>query len=198
MDAFGHFCAIEEAGKYEYDRHKRYLVDVRSGASGPFRVRKRIVKCDLAYLRLWRDGRPPGIGQFTYLQHEDRGTVMSDTVPEVRDVLAHAPKLRGDILVTGLGLGLVIHILRLREFRQQVASITVIEKEADVIRLVAGRYNGRKVRVIHCDAMQWTPDEHYDIAWHDIWDVNPMGPEQRSIKARYKAYATEQICWRGR
>jgi hypothetical protein len=198
MDAFGHFNAIEKSGEHLYATHQRYLVDLRQGTSGPWRVRHRNVKCDLTYARLWRDGRPPGIGRFTYLQHEDRGTVMSDTVPEVMDVLQFAPRLRGNILMTGLGIGMVIHILKLREFRQQWTSITVIEKEADVIRLVAGRYTGRKVRIIHADAMEWRPTGHYDIAWHDIWDVNPTGPEQRAIKARYRGHATEQICWRGR
>lgn len=198
MDALNYFHAIEQAGKYEYDRHKRYLVDLRSGTSGPFRVRRRNTKCDLQYSRLWRDGRPPGIGQFTYLQHEDRGTIMSDTVPEIMDVLSAVPKLRGNILMTGLGLGMVIHILKLREFREQWTSITVIEKEADVIKLVAGRYTGRKVRIIHADAMEWRPTGRYDIAWHDIWDIGPTGPEQRAIKARYRNCATEQICWRGR
>jgi hypothetical protein len=198
MDALGHFFAIEEAGKYLYQTHRRYLVDVRPGRSGPWRVRHRVTRCDLTYARLWRSGRPPGIGRFTYLQHEDRGTVMSDTVPEVLDVLANVPKLRGNILMTGLGLGMVIHILKLREYRAQWASITVVEKEGHVIDLVAGRYTGRKVRIIHADAMEWSPDKHYDIAWHDIWDVSPTGPEQRAIKARYRSYATEQICWKGR
>jgi hypothetical protein len=198
MNGFEYFHALEQAGKYEYERHKRYLVDLRSGTSGAFRVRKRNVKCDLHYTRLWRDGRPPGIGQFTYLQHQDRGTIMSDTVPEVLDVLAFVTRLRGNILITGLGLGMAVHILRLPEFRKQVASITVIEKEADVIRLVADRYKSRKVRVIHADAMEWTPDRRYDVAWHDIWDVNPTGPEQRAIKARYRSYVSEQFCWKGK
>jgi hypothetical protein len=106
-------------------------------------------------------------GKFARL--EVRGSlVMSDTQFE-RDsnqlLLYHAT---GDVLVFGLGLGLVLPpILE----KSTVRSVTVIEKEPDVIHLVAPHHQDIRLRIECGDAWDWTParGKKYDTIYFDIW-----------------------------
>lgn len=148
-----------------------------------------------------RDLRP---GTYTRLLRGNIA-VMSDTPAERRD---HAPVVRdaeGDVLVTGLGLGMVTDAL-LR--RPAVRSVTVIEAEEAVIRLVsqtlldrwgwAGVQPGGRLRIIHADAYTWKPNDKWDCAWHDIWDdicgdnIPLMGRLRRHYARRVRLW---QRCW---
>ncbi len=108
----------------------------------------------------------------------------------------------GEVLVTGLGLGLVIESI-LGPARSTVHRITVIEQSRDVIGLVApylhARYPGR-VDVIEADAFAWCPPPglHFTVGWHDIWP-DPYAarcqPEMRALEARYAAICHWQGSW---
>lgn len=114
----------------------------------------------------------------------DNTLYMSDTDMEKRSNLGFVHEARGDVLVGGLGIGLIIlPILK----KEEVSSVTVIEKHAGVIRLVephlcrAAGNNAKKLRVKHADALTWDPVDGYpvlhsqgkpytwDVIYWDIW-----------------------------
>jgi spermidine synthase len=104
--------------------------------------------------------------------------VMSDTDMEResnREVVWYG---HGDVLVGGLGLGMVVCGLLQRP---RVTSITVVEKEPDVIALVApalhawasrGDSGGDRLTVICGDIFTWRPPKgtRYDTLYFDVWD----------------------------
>lgn len=81
----------------------------------------------------------------------------------------------GRVVTFGLGLGYYAYMAALKD---EVESVTVIEKSADVIRLFE-RYifpyfpKKDKVRIINADAFEYAervmPSEGYDYAFVDIW-----------------------------
>lgn len=200
MDARSYLAALEAEGHLSYAKFKKYRVDLPSGSRGPWTVRKFTTMFDMQYARYARDGRPPGLGEFTQLLHDKRGCVMSDTCPEVEDLLNAVEGLHGDVLITGLGLGMAIRALtKIAPYKKRVNSITVIEKEADVISLVAPSYVGKKVKVVHADALLWKPPRgtKFDSAWHDIWDDGDRLEEHAEIKRKYRNFVSPggQFCW---
>jgi len=105
-------------------------------------------------------------GTYTVLIADDQFQ-MSDTPAEKRDHEAVVRAATGDCLVMGLGLGMVAQAMA---FKPEVRSITVIERNRDVIDLVAPHLS-EKVTVLHDDALEWTPPrgQKWDVIWHDIW-----------------------------
>lgn len=94
---------------------------------------------------------------------------MSDTDMEWKTNWRFLMSARGDVLVAGLGIGLVlVPLLK----KPEVKSVTVIERNLDVIALVAPHFKSKKLRVIEGDAK--LPDEvlngdKFDTVWLDIW-----------------------------
>ncbi len=114
-------------------------------------------------------------GKYVRLLH---GTecVMSDTQMEQRTNHHVLYKARGDVLIAGLGLGMVLlPILR----KPEVCSVLVIEKHAEVIALVEAQlrralksHEARKFHVVHADIFDWVPPAgcQWDCIYFDIWN----------------------------
>lgn len=136
----------------------------------------------------------------TYTQLKRGSTlVMSDTPSEIRDHRDFVLMARGHVLVTGLGLGVVTNALALKD---RVEHVTVIEKSADVIKLVGPFFkDNSKVTIIHADAFTWQPPRgaRFDCAWHDIWDdiCESNRKEMTRLRRRYCRRVTprRQQCW---
>lgn len=92
---------------------------------------------------------------------------MSDTPFEHGENIAALRAATGDVLVVGLGIGMVsLAMCRKKEVR----SVTVLEIEPDVVRLVAPHVKHRKLRVILADGtMPPLRGRHYDFIYLDIW-----------------------------
>ena len=92
-------------------------------------------------------------------------------------------KAHGRVVTFGLGLGYYAYMAALKD---EVESVTVIEKSSDVIRLF-DRYifpyfpKKDKVRIINADAFEYAsyemPKEKYDYAFVDIWRDGSDGAE---------------------
>ncbi len=119
-----------------------------------------------------------------------------------RKAIEQARKRGGDVLITGLGLGLVVTSI-LEPPTGRVGRVVVIERSADVIRLVARsleqRYHGL-IEIINADAFEWLPQpaQRFSVAWHDIWP-NPheqgvMAQAER-LERRYAPYCAWQGNW---
>jgi len=138
-------------------------------------------------------------GTYTELR---RGStlVMSDTPSEIRDHMDFVRCARGNVLVTGLGLGIVTNALALKDC---VDHVTVIEKSADVIKLVGPFFKDNpKVTLINADAYTWRPAKgtpKFDAAWHDIWDTICESNRKLMTKLRRRycrwVEAGMQQCW---
>ncbi len=113
---------------------------------------------------------------------------MSDTPMEHGDNIAALRDARGDVLVVGLGIGMVsLAMCRKREVR----SVTVLEIEPQVIQLVAPHVKHRKLRVIVADGKR-PPirGRHYDFIYLDIWPTicSDNWKEMKPMLAMYRKH----------
>jgi hypothetical protein len=134
-------------------------------------------------------------GRYTQLLRGN-GLVMSDTPAERWDHVSFVRAATGDVLISGLGLGMCLGaVLR----KPDVKSVTVIEIDTDVIALVAPAYRDPRVTIIHADARYWLPPKgkRFGAVWHDIWpDIcGDNLPEMHSLNRRYGRRADWKGCW---
>jgi hypothetical protein len=116
--------------------------------------------------------------------------------------IAQALRRGGDVLVTGLGLGLVVDAM-LRSAESPVQHVTILEFSPDVVRLLEPHLRSRyheRVEVIEADAFTWVPPagRRFTVGWHDIWP-DPAMPgiegEMRGLADRYGPCCDWQGFW---
>lgn len=119
-----------------------------------------------------------------------------------RTGIIEANRRGGEILITGLGLGLVAEAM-LRPVESRVERITIVEHSPDVIGLVEpylGSYYSKRIEVVQGDAFTWEPPDgrRFTVGWHDIWP-DPYGPEVAQqithLKQRYQGCCDWQGSW---
>lgn len=125
-------------------------------------------------------------------------TMMSNTPAEIADFLTWAEAVEGDVLINGLGLGVLVTYLLTRP---KVRSITVIENSPYVIKLVAPYLQNDRLRIIQADAFKWHPEpgdrNYWDFVWHDIWLAisSENLPQMRRLMKKYDGRCRAQECW---
>lgn len=126
--------------------------------------------------------------------------LMSDTVDEILDHLSVIREAHGQVLINGLGLGVVLQAM-LR--KPEVEHVTVIEYSPDIIALVEPHYRkmfGDKFTIIQADAFTWEPPKgkRYDVVWHDIWgDYNTeLLPQMTKLHRKYGKRCGWQGSWK--
>lgn len=126
------------------------------------------------------------------------GVMMSNTQLEYRTNAPIIEKAHGHVMIAGLGLGM---ILRPIAEKPEVKSITVLEKEPDVERMVADHYAdlvaSGKLRIRLANVFHWRPDRQFDFVYHDIWpDVGPKNLKAFEVlRKKYAPFAKEQHFW---
>ena len=117
--------------------------------------------------------------------------VMTDTAMERESNCAVVREARGDVLIAGLGLGMiVVPIAR----KPEVRSVTVIERSADAIALVMpplGKYlddTASKLIVVLADAFTWRPAKGaaWDTIYFDIWSNISTGNLREIVRLKRK------------
>jgi len=95
--------------------------------------------------------------------------LMSDTPMEQEGLQIPSIIARGDILVIGLGLGLLLTLIRMRN--TTVRSTTFVEKNREVATLVYSKIRSRKTRLELCDGETYlsTTSKKFDFIFIDIW-----------------------------
>lgn len=138
--------------------------------------------------RAMLDGIMPG----TYIRLTHNGEcVMSDTNMEKKTNEEFCIKAYGDIIIGGLGIGMIIMAI---QDKPEVKSITVIEKNQEVIDMVASQLDfNEKVNIICADVFEWKPEHgvKYDMAYMDIWNwVNQdvYKKEMQPLKRKYARF----------
>ena len=120
---------------------------------------------------------------------------MSNTPDEIRDHRVFIHQAKGDILINGLGLGVILEILLPKP---EVTSITVIEKDPEVISLVAPYFKDeKKLTIINADALEYTSPKgkRYNAVWHDIWDDITLS-NLKDMKKLHRKYG-RKCDWQG-
>ena len=125
--------------------------------------------------------------------------VMSDFHYERATCVEVVERAHGDVLVAGLGLGMILHPILGKE---SVRSVTVIEKYQDVVDLVLPTLPAsEKLTVLLDDIYTWKPPQahSYDVIWFDIWpdiEVNRLS-EMARLHRRFWRYLnrTNPECW---
>jgi len=109
--------------------------------------------------------------------------IMSDSKPDKESCEKYIEAARGDVLILGFGLGLiVIPIMN----KPNVTSITIVELEQEVIDLVASQHKlNNKVKIIQGDALLYQPKKLYDCIFYDI---DP--PTERILKLEKQGITT--------
>jgi len=145
------------------------------GECGIAKVEHYEVSCSDSMFTSIRTMQHPGAfvseGKYAKLMVGHR-LMMSDTSMERRSNYEVVRQARGNVLIAGLGLGMIVHpILR----KPEVTSVEVIEKYQDVIDLVAPEIQkwegGEKFSTIHADVLDWKPTKgrKWDTIYFDIW-----------------------------
>ena len=110
-------------------------------------------------------------GTYTRLLKDKYTCVMSDTPDELRDHSYFVQQAKGNLLIAGLGLGIVLNACALKK---EVNHITIIEISKSLIDMIAPHFKkkfGNKITIVNADIFEWKPDKkaYYDSAWYDIW-----------------------------
>jgi spermidine synthase len=116
--------------------------------------------------------------------------MMSDLSYERSTCTEVVERAHGDMLIAGLGLGMILHPIL---SKPEVRSVTVVEKYPDVIRLVSPTLpECPALTIVNADVFEWLPlaDVHYDVIWFDIWpDISPDRlPEMYELHRRFESF----------
>jgi hypothetical protein len=122
------------------------------------------------------------------------GVVMSNTPMERKTHIEAINKAKGNVLVSGLGLGMYLQNIKDKE---EVTSITVIEKSKEVIELIAKYFKDcQKIKIINEDIFNYTPDIKFEFAFLDIWsDISEDNLVEFDILRKKFKEIPEIICW---
>lgn len=121
--------------------------------------------------------------------------VMSNTPMEQDTNRAFCSNANGDVLIGGLGIGMVVLAIQDKE---DIRSITIIEKYQEVIDLVANQLPlNDKVKIINADIFDWTPPKgkKFDTIYFDIWNYinGDAWDEHKDLRRKYAKESTETI-----
>jgi spermidine synthase len=96
-------------------------------------------------------------------------TFMFDTQHERRSNSQIVWEAKGDVLIAGLGLGMILHPILAND---KVSSVTMIEKYQDVIDLIRPTLPfSSKLTLVCADIFKWKPQPKvkWDVIYFDIW-----------------------------
>lgn len=180
----------------------KYKVDVPEGQVGNWKVERfEVSEKDAAFEQIravMHGGRGVPAGHYTRLKRGG-ALVMSDTPDEIRDHLCAIGRAKGNVLINGLGLGVVVQAML---NKPEVEHLTVIEISPEVCQLVGEHYQARfngKLNIIEADAFDWQPPkgERYNVVWHDVWDhiCSDNLPEMHRLHRKYGRRCDWQGSW---
>lgn len=148
-------------------------------------------------------------GKYVVLQAlPGQEVIMSDTPMEQKTNTKVVEKAQGDVLIAGLGIGLILHpILQ----KPEVNSVVVLEKERDIINLVLPNLQrcadlpcAKKLSVVHADVYSKDTTDllqgsFFDVIYFDIWNtVSSVNyPEMLKLDNLYRPFRRTKKSWMG-
>jgi hypothetical protein len=127
---------------------------------------------------------------------EDGNTWMSDNPSEVESTMGAVEEARGDVLIGGLGIGLLPTLIK-----DKVTSIDIVELNQEVIELIFYQIATEKMRIIHDDVFHYlkSTDKKYDFICVDIWQDTSLPVwdilEVRKLAQRCLKPGGTTWCW---
>jgi spermidine synthase len=149
-------------------------VSIPENESGTWKISKFTVSKEEAQVFNMRASSSSSLrGQYMYEGSYTRLTnnghvIMSDTPQEMSEHSTFVRKAKGNVLINGLGIGMVLKNVLLKP---NIDSVVVVELSEDVINLVGDFYKDHRLSIHHADAFKWTPPKgtKFHAIWHDIW-----------------------------
>jgi hypothetical protein len=92
--------------------------------------------------------------------------MMSDTEMEKASNREFVRMAKGDVLIAGLGIGLIIWPV---VNKPEVTSVIVVEKYPDVIKLVSPHVQHPKLSIANADIFEMKTKQMFDTIYFDIW-----------------------------
>jgi len=115
--------------------------------------------------------------------------VMSDSDHEQRTNREVVFRSHGRVLIAGLGLGYILHPIL---SKPSVTHVTVVEKNPDVIELVAPTLTSSKLRIIEADIFKWRPPRgtKYQTLYFDVWPTLTVKnlPDMERLHRAFRRY----------
>jgi predicted membrane-bound spermidine synthase len=169
-------------------------VNLPNSKNGDWEISKFEVK-KLDYRSLFV-GRHVPKGEYTKLTRNGQ-LIMSDTPAEMTDHHIALKKAKGTCLINGLGLGMLLKNILLKD---EVTEVIVIEISNKLIELIGTYFeNDHRVKIINADAFKYIPEKNkkFDMVWHDIWDsiCGDNLPEMKRLHRKYYGKAKWQGSW---
>lgn len=130
-------------------------------------------------------------------QNDSALNIMQDTPREYEEHSWMLDKMSGDVLIAGLGVGMVNVPLLASD---DVTSVTIVEKNQDVIDLVWDHCaKDDRFTLVHDDINTWEIPEgsSWDVAWFDTWmTYDELLPEYITrIQNKYGDYVEQMSGW---
>jgi hypothetical protein len=193
-------------GEHSDFTRKYQVPDVPEGQSGDWFIKRfEVSLSDAVWDRIRSNGvRYTPEGKYTGLYRKDpdfnsRVVVMSDTPDEIYDHAAPIQNATGNVLIVGLGLGMLLNALAMKP---DITHITVIEKSPDVLTLVREHYQKKydtRIEFIQADIFEWDPPPgvHWNYIWFDIWDtISSENLLQMSqLHKKFKKFTEQDAFW---
>jgi len=153
---------------------------------------------DEAHMATIRDRIYTTPGKYVRLYRKSgfKEVVMSDTVHEQRTNREVVRQARGDVLIAGFGIGMILVPILLKP---EVKTVTIIEISEEVPKMVLSYLpNKEKLTVIYADIMEWKPPKGqiWDVIYFDIWDhIGSSNYEQ--MKTLHRRFGRKKRAWMG-
>lgn len=154
---------------YDY----RMSTILKEGKVGSFEIKKKVIrKGTVLNMYNSKEGRiTKGEYQFDYplvTLDKDGHTWMSDSQLELESAIGAVVAARGDVLVGGLGIGLLPTFIK---DKRSIKRIDIVELHQEVIDLVFSQIASKKMRIIKDDIYHYldTTLNRYDFIHIDIW-----------------------------
>jgi hypothetical protein len=135
--------------------------------------------------------------QYHELKHANYGTWMTTHIMELAQMIPFHQHAHGNVLVGGLGLGVIAHLMAAKT---KVKSITVVERDSDVIRLIRPYINPR-IQIRQADIFEFVKTiqpNQYQYAFMDTWQMcNEMEWIESVVPLRRALYGKIRRvdCW---
>jgi spermidine synthase len=130
------------------------------------------------------------VGTYVELQHKNHfaNVMMSDTFMEKESNLDLIENAHGDVLIAGLGLGMVLMAI---QKIPSISSVTVIEREQEIIDLVKPQLPlNNKVSIIQADIFTFKTKQKFDTIYFDVWD-NICGDNWKDIVTLQRRFSSK-------
>jgi hypothetical protein len=134
----------------------------------------------------------------SYYSMEKNGVVwMSNTLSEFGTMERSIPKMKGNVLVLGIGLGYIAYRLSLLE---QVESIVLVDYDEDVIYIfetyILPQFSRKeKFKIVKAEGMSYFKKhlDEFDSIYIDLWEGTTLQGMNMYIDAKKESYRTGKV-----